>query len=1068
MTFTVITASAGSGKTYALTHEIARRVRAGVRPSQIIATTFTTKAATELAERVRRTLLDEGMVDEARAVSSALISTVNSVAGTILTEHALEAGMSPDIQILDEERQRHAFRAAIDQASAAASVEHGDLLARLEHDGDEEARGFFADRSVSWIRQVRELATLARTNALSAGDLRAAASASFAELAADVLPAPAAADLRPRWAHLFTAGITAMRAELEAGEVPARSAENVRAAVEGFSTFAAQLAAPERVPWSQWARLADVTKVPSAKKPGAKVTPHFAALQEEVAEQLLACPALQADVRALIDLVLGTAADSLDAYARYKQELGLIDFVDQEVLTLTLVREDERVRAALRSRFRLLAVDEFQDTSPIQLELFLALADLVEDVVWVGDPKQAIYGFRGTDPALMERVVAAIEAGSGRFGGATSRTLAHSWRSGSAVLDLTGTIFSRLFSSMPRDRVVLTMPEERRASAPEGRIETWIPTGKGASVSHHARVIAGGVADLLADPSVSPGEIAVLVRSGSHRAAVFAALAERGIATSGAMTPPLATREGMILRAGLAAALDATDTLALTELVTLLEDHAAHMDWFEQLTGAPDAAGRDAVLAAWRTDPTLTRLEDLRTSCIGLTPAEMVLAVVDALDLPQRIKRWTSPEARRLTLDALRAAAAAFEDASRAEGRPATLTGLRAHLEEEDLDPELGSSPDAVWVGTMHGAKGLEWRHVAVMVPKVAGRESTWGPRILPAPELDLARPLAGRALRWRPRVLEGFAPMAEAARASDFARSRAASELDEEGRLYYVALTRPREVLALSAIGGHHALAQLLGPEQDDLISWGEDGIRVDGAEHPLGALVRELSVEEEDLPVARPGTRSALSATDIPLRPSPRAADALAARVRASAATGDGHDAQVRRVGVLGEPLVRGGGEHWDRVGEAVHGYLALPLAHLDDTARHRAAERLRARWLVERAVDTETVVSAGERWLAHLAREHPEAEILTEQPIAWWNEDSQVMEGWIDTLLRDPDGSLILVDHKTYPGEDPEGHIRERYLGQLATYAQALEATTGAPPARILLHLPLRGEVWAVEMG
>src|SRR5699024_1716675 len=98
--------------------------------------------------------------------------------------------------------------------------------------------------------------------------------------------------------------------------------------------------------------------------------------------------------------------------------------------------------------------------------------------------------------------------------------------------------------------------------------------------------------------------------------------------------------------------------------------------------------------------------------------------------------------------------------------------------------------------------------------------------------------------------------------------------------------------------------------------------------------------------------------------------------------------------------------------------------------------------------------------------LTAEFPGAEQLTEQPITWWNEQDQVMEGWIDTLLRLPDGQIVLVDHKTYPGEDPVEHVREHYLGQMSTYSQAL-AAAGARPSRILLHLPLRGEVLEVRL-
>ena len=114
----------------------------------------------------------------------------------------------------------------------------------------------------------------------------------------------------------------------------------------------------------------------------------------------------------------------------------------------------------------------------------------------------------------------------------------------------------------------------------------------------------------------------------------------------------------------------------------------------------------------------------------------------------------------------------------------------------------------------------------------------------------------------------------------------------------------------------------------------------------------------------------------------------------------------------------------------------------------------------------MDAAVLHRAGEAWAVFLAEEFPGAERLTEQPITWWNEDAQVMEGWIDTLLRLPSGEVVLVDHKSYPGEDPVGHVREHYLGQMATYARAL-AAAGAEPSRILIHLPLRGEVLEVTL-
>ena len=94
------------------------------------------------------------------------------------------------------------------------------------------------------------------------------------------------------------------------------------------------------------------------------------------------------------------AIEALREYDAYKKRRGLIDYTDMEVLVKRLL-EKETVQEVLREELDLLMVDEFQDTSPIQLEIFLKLSQLATYSVWVGDPKQSIYGFRGAEPRLM-------------------------------------------------------------------------------------------------------------------------------------------------------------------------------------------------------------------------------------------------------------------------------------------------------------------------------------------------------------------------------------------------------------------------------------------------------------------------------------------------------------------------------------------------------------------------------------------------------------------------------------------------------------------------------------------
>lgn len=62
---------------------------------------------------------------------------------------------------------------------------------------------------------------------------------------------------------------------------------------------------------------------------------------------------------------------------------------------------------------------------------------------------------------------------------------------------------------------------------------------------------------------------------------------------------------------------------------------------------------------------------------------------------------------------------------------------------------------------------------------------------------------------------------------------------------------------------------------------------------------------------------------------------------------------------------------------------------------------------------------------------------------------------------------DTETVLIDHKTYPGSEPEKHLLKNYVGQMNAYSQVIESATGRKPLRVLMHLPLRGEVWEMTL-
>ena len=101
---TYINASAGSGKTYTLTHKLADLIKAGkVKPDQVIMTTFTVKAANEMKEEAKSVLYEYGLFNEATQLDQAMIGTIHSVANSLIKKYWFFLGLSPDMGVMAEE-----------------------------------------------------------------------------------------------------------------------------------------------------------------------------------------------------------------------------------------------------------------------------------------------------------------------------------------------------------------------------------------------------------------------------------------------------------------------------------------------------------------------------------------------------------------------------------------------------------------------------------------------------------------------------------------------------------------------------------------------------------------------------------------------------------------------------------------------------------------------------------------------------------------------------------------------------------------------------------------------------
>ncbi|PWC35929.1 UvrD-helicase domain-containing protein [Azospirillum sp. TSO35-2] len=1047
-----VTASAGTGKTHRLTDAYLDAVAAGLAPGAILATTFTRKAAAELLERIRGRLLADGQADAARDVLTARIGTVNALFGRIAAEFALEAGRSPVADVLGEERGAALFAAAADDAIRrhSAAIEPAAWRLRVE----------------DWRGLVQDIGAHARQNGIAAGDLAASAERSLRGLLA-LLPEPRAdaERLDRALAEAIGAAVAAIDAAGDTG---------VKKTADALSTLrnAAALAAGRPLPWVEWVRL---TKL----DPGAK----WKAVAQAVAEAASAHPAhprLHADLRALVDGVFRCAADAMDAYERFKRVHGLVDFVDQEHEALTLLDRPD-VRRRLAERVELALVDEFQDTSPIQLALFLTLARVVRRSVWVGDAKQAIYGFRGTDPALIGAVIAWAPGASG----GTAERLPRNYRSRPGLVAFHNDLFGAAFppTGIPREDALVPACERTDGPDQPPPLEVWTLAGKSWDIALEA--LAQGVASLLALPDAHPvgergrtdgrlrpirgADIAILCRSNERCAAVAGALAAVGLDVAVGRQGLIATDEAGLALAALRYLVDSADTLAMVELAHGGTASAAQPAWLEEWL-QPDAARR-----ARETSPVLRALDAARARLLHLTPVEALEVAIVAGGVAEQAKRWGDAAGRLANLDALRGLARTYEDDCRARHGAATAGGLIGFLAgvAKGGDQPPSTDPGAVQVLTYHQSKGLEWPVVILLDLQGGPDPSPFGLSVDgPAEGVDPWRPLDGRWLRCWPWPYDAQRKGVHLDTAADASPEMATARVHahaEAVRLMYVGMTRARDYLILAArpkqTGWLDALVDGGGAPILSLPS-GDGPADLQVGDRPHRAVARILASPADGVDAGRD------AAPDIAVFTMPTPPDTEPPvvhpplRVAPSHWTGTGQAAPaavIRRRMALGERLPLPGGVDMTRLGEAMHGFLAVDRPDIPADRRLAQARRLLDRWAVPTALAA-ALVEAGDRLWRVLAQRWPGATWRTEVPVHG-RLGLQRVTGRIDLLLETADG-VVIVDHKSFPGPHDQWTARAlEHAPQLALYRHLVEAATERPVTGTVIHMPVVGTLLEV---
>jgi ATP-dependent exoDNAse (exonuclease V) beta subunit len=833
----LVEAGAGSGKTAVMAGRIALMLAAGVKPRAIAAVTFTELAASELLFRVRefvadlsageiaaelRVALPDGLSQAQRenlAAASAVIdeitcSTIHGFCQRLIKPYPAEADIDPGASVMDSHEADLIFLEIVDGwLRERLSGGQGGILAEMVLHSPGEA--------VALVRKIAD--NLRRRPSLKAppGSPLAGRLAAFRQATAEFEAFMRKAEAREPETVIIVEQLSGMAAELAAGPDPTTPAGLVKLlvsrphpdlCVQGgkFRSYHGK-----KGKWVAVAKQAGLSKADGDQLNDAADI-HYAAcrdawntLPEAAAGYVLA--ALIAEARPVVA-----------RYRDYKRASAQLDFDDLIFAARDLLRDHDDVRRALGRRFAHVLVDEFQDTDPLQTEIFWRLCgDPVDGggdwtrfkirpgaLFLVGDPKQAIYRFRGAD------VGAYVQARDAFREQEPLLSISTNFRSCAGILDFVNQRFEAALSAngQPGFTALDAFHDDRGDSLRVAALDIAVADENGkASAERQRDAEAEAVADLCARliggrPVVDrrsgvarpcqAGDIALLAPTGTELWRYEEALERRNI--------PVATQAGK----GFFRRQEVQDLIALTRVLADRRDTLALGALLRgPLVGATEEELLDIVWSLPRSeeepdripcldlgvDPTaikhpllreiIEKLQSLYLRRNSTTPHDLLSQAVDVMRVrPLLLERHRGQAERALANVDL------YLNLSAGYG----VRGLRAFAEAmaaswADEARAVEGRPDAqeeaVALFTMHAAKGLEWP-IVIPVNTMTGVMSP-DSAVVDRPTDIFYCPILGVAP-------EGH----EAARQAE------QGELDRERvRLWYVATTRARELLVLSRL---------------------------------------------------------------------------------------------------------------------------------------------------------------------------------------------------------------------------------------------------------------------------
>ncbi len=535
-----VTAGAGSGKTTVLVGRYLEILQqANVTPEQVVAITFTDKAAAEMKGRIIEELSHPQHAEIRRRhieqMNTAPISTIHSFCANILREFPFQAGVPANFSIVQGIDQKLLLNQTIQEnlQDIATNPQHK-LYKKLRH-----ALQRYGNREklfdlFSTLIEKRDIVDSLIESVYTGGN-DGEIPAVWQTLFLDVLPSET--DINEFLQSLSAVGQVA-------------TGRRSPAVNELASTLAAL---PDRNPKSpevrnlldQIAKLITTSSNGIAKRDFLGSGVDVSELQDEietlvsVATQVKSAPPMdngetKTDDGETDDLFLFKTTKKLlslyrgirNDYQNNKLAQGKLDFTDLQLMTLDLLKSNDAIRNKLVERHKYFMIDEYQDTNEVQCELIMLLTNHLQDanVFIVGDPKQSIFGFRGADVRIFDKTRMEIEENDGE-----TIQLKENFRSLRELVAFVNHFFERLMGDGTQSEydVPFEALTKARLDNEDGIVEILLGNGGDTPESEY-ELIANRVKCMVTD-GINYEDIAILIRSRTHLPDLEAALIAKGI-----------------------------------------------------------------------------------------------------------------------------------------------------------------------------------------------------------------------------------------------------------------------------------------------------------------------------------------------------------------------------------------------------------------------------------------------------------------------------------------------------------------------------------------------------------